>query len=141
MKKFIIAIIAVFITTSAFSQNYFSEIATINEYGSVKVEKVNGRIYIKDSTIVIKTENGKIEKLKIRLSYIDGSKDEPLETDDGLHYYESVYICDNKISFSKITVVTEYTHSYVTQYWELRYRDDNYETIKTKLFAYPSLDK
>lgn len=118
-------------------QNYFSRIIITDEFGKITETAINGRIYIQDSTIVIKTPKGVYDILEIKLTDTDGTKDNPSEI-NGRFYYEDDYYCldHNKkpCEFAHRTFVTQYTHSYESDVWIIWRYDDDYEIIETVAF-------
>lgn len=140
MKKLIIAIVMGFmaLTMNGQSTHYFSNIYTMDEFGQMENTAINGRIYISDSTIVIKTPKGVYDILEIQYIAQGGTKDKPIEA-SGKFMYGTVYFCTdhNKKAcrFAHLIEVTQYSHTYVDTTYSLFRLDDNEEIIQSIVFG------
>lgn len=137
MKKLIIAIVMGFMALTMNGQNYFSSMSKTNEFGQVKNTKINGRITINDSAIIIKTPNGVYDILEVQQTTTRGTKDNPSEI-NGNFYYETDYYCSDHNKklcvFAHRIFVYQYTHDYKSDVWIIWRYDDNNEIIETVAF-------
>lgn len=138
MKKLIIAIVMGFMALTMNGQNYFSNITIVDEFGKGTETDINGRIYINDSTIIIKTPKGVYDILEVKFVDTDGTKDNPSEI-NGNFYYATQYYCrdhnNQRCIFAQRTFVTQYTHDYKYKRWVIWRCDENNEVVETVIFS------